>query len=244
MMKRVLSFILSIVMVFSMLPLQSFADELPEVEIIETQAEEPAVETTEVSEEVTEAAEETTEVTEEATEAAEETTEATEETVAQIIARDAAMAYSGTCGENLTWTLDENTLTISGTGDMDDFASHESPWDDYESHIHYVVIEDGVTGIGDYAFYFLQGIKSIELPETVTRIGDDAFYYCENLTAISIPDNVDCIGSGAFSYCRRLLSIAIPDGVTAIESYTFMGCSALTSITIPDSVTQIGAGAF
>ena len=129
--------------------------------------------------------------------------------------------HSGTCGDNLEWTFSGGTLTISGEGAMDDFH----PWDEndystapwYRFDINEIVVEDGVTSIGE-----------------------DAFYDCTSLTSVAIPDRVTSIGECAFSYCTSLESITIPYGVTIIEEYTFSGCFSLTTVTIPDSVTKIG----
>jgi uncharacterized repeat protein (TIGR02543 family) len=82
------------------------------------------------------------------------------------------------------------------------------------------------------------------IPNSVTSIGDAAFSFCNNLTSIIIPDSVTSIGEGAFEYCKNLTSITISDGVTSIGNYAFNGCDSLTSITIPDSVTSIGYSAF
>ena len=87
-------------------------------------------------------------------------------------------------------------------------------------------------------------IKSITIPDGVTSIGDGAFYGCSSLQSIAIPDGVTSIGYGAFYGCSSLQSIAIPDGVTSIKNLAFYGCSSLQSIEIPDGVTSIGDYAF
>ena len=143
----------------------------------------------------------------------------------------------------ITWTLsDDGTLTISGT-DMPDYYSN-APWYFQRKKIKEVVIEDGVTSIGSYAFEYCSGLTSITIPNSVTSIGYRAFEYCSGLTSITIPNSVTSIGSDAFNGCSGLISITIPNSVTSIESSAFSGCSGLTSITIPNSVTSIGDGAF
>ena len=125
--------------------------------------------------------------------------------------------------DNLTWTLyADGKLTISGTGAMKDYNAAENLSPAYmNSDVKKVVIEDGVTSIGELAFY-----------------------KCSSLTNITIPDSVTCIEYAAFHGCSSLSSITIPNSVTSIGIYAFVVCSSLTSITIPDGVTSIGYGAF
>ncbi|MBQ9880306.1 MAG: leucine-rich repeat protein, partial [Clostridia bacterium] len=156
---------------------------------------------------------------------------------------------SGTCGENLTWTLDSaGTLTISGTGAMTDYyGSGEAPWkysNSYNYSVYKVVIEDGVTSIGKYAFSNCWNLRSVAIPGSVTSIRNSAFYYCERLTSVSIPDGVKAIGDSAFSGCSGLTSVAIPESVTIIGDSAFEGCSGLTFVTIPENVKLIGDSAF
>ena len=148
--------------------------------------------------------------------------------------------------DNLTWTLDaDGTLTISGTGAMKnyDYDSNQSPVYN-NSDVKKIVIEDGVTSIGDYAFRGCSSLTSITLPDSVTSIGDCAFVFCVGLSSITLPDSVTSIGDSAFKNCSSLTSITIPDSVTSIGDWTFYKCSSLTSITIPNSVTSIGDSAF
>ena len=92
-----------------------------------------------------------------------------------IIALFSSFALAdGSCGANLTWTLKNGVLTISGTGDMEDWFI-TNPWEDATDDIKKVVIEPGVTSIGDFAFYQCEAMTSIEIPEGVTRIGNHAF---------------------------------------------------------------------
>ena len=157
----------------------------------------------------------------------------------------AAAAICGKCGENVTYTLDsEGTLTISGSGDMEDYDAWDpSPFYD-NSDIKNIIIKKGVTSIGDFAFDYCSSLKSITIPNSVTSIGDVAFSGCSSLTSITIPNSVTSIGDFAFEYCHSLTSITIPNSVTSIGTSAFIFCISLKSITIPDSVTSIGMSAF
>ena len=160
-----------------------------------------------------------------------------------------AATWTKTESDGLTWTLyADGTLTISGTGamkdyDYDDNSDNRSPVCDNQN-ITKVVIEDGVTSIGNYAFFYCTGLTSITIPDSVTSIRDSVFYSCTSLTNITIPDSVTSIGDGMFSNCWHLTSITIPESVTSIGTDAFAGCYDLTSITIPESVTSIGTAAF
>ena len=148
---------------------------------------------------------------------------------------------------NLTWKLyEDGTLNISGKGAMKDYNSDDnpSPASQKKDSVKKVVIEDGVTSIGDSAFSYCSSLTNITIPDSVTSIGDSAFSGCWDLTSITIPDSITTIGESAFSGCSGLTSITIPNSVTSIGAYAFSGCRSLTSITIPDSVTSIGNSSF
>ena len=153
---------------------------------------------------------------------------------------------SGTCGEDLTWTLDsEGTLTISGTGAMTNYYYYSSaPWYSNRSSIVSVVIGDGVTSIGDSAFEGCSSLTSVTIPDSVQSIGGSAFYNCSGLTSVTIPDGVQSIGGSAFYNCSRLTSVTIPDSVQSIGGSAFYSCYGLTSVTIGSGVTSIGERAF
>jgi len=179
-----------------------------------------------------------------------------------LVLVDTAYAASGSCGDKLTWSLsDDGTLTISGKGAMDNYKFDgydymansyytDAPWDAYryyrDSRSYYirsVVIENGVTSIGDRAFYGCANLSSVTIPSSVTSIGEYAFYDCR-LASVTIPSRVTSIGSNAFEECEYLTSVTIPYGVAEIGERTFYNCKALTSVTIPGSVTSIGESAF
>ena len=147
---------------------------------------------------------------------------------------------------NVTWSLNEatGTLTISGIGDMKDYSYSSVPWDNKRDSIKSVVIENGVTSIGNFAFYYCTGLTSVTIPDSVTSIGNYAFYNCTGLKDVYIPDNVTSIGNEAFRGCSGLTSVTIPDSVTSIGYAAFRGCSSLASVTIGNSVKNIGNYAF
>ena len=168
--------------------------------------------------------------------------------VGELISRAEAadVIASGSCGDSVKWTLDsDGVLTIRGSGKMHNYSDYNRvPWDSQRESIHSVVIEQGVTSIGSWAFFDCSSLTSITIPEGVTSIGDYAFSGCSSLTSITIPNCVTSIGSDAFYECSGLASVKIGNGVESIGHAAFTGCSSLTDITIPESVTSIGDLAF
>ena len=176
---------------------------------------------------------------------------------------------NGACGDRLAWTLSTaGILTISGSGDMrnySDSTSNGAPWNTYREQINAVVLEPGITSIGDYAFTKFDNLTDIQIPDSVTSIGEWAFYNCGSLASVKIPACVASIGERAFYKCKGLTradisasnvgnyafynctgltSVTIQDDVHNLGDYAFADGSKLTSISIPTSVTQIGIGAF
>ena len=156
---------------------------------------------------------------------------------------------SGTCGaqgDNLTWTLTcDSVLTISGTGAMVDYSiNNPAPWYSHVLSVKAVVVNEGVTGIGQCAFMDCSGLTSVAISNSVTSIGGGAFARCASLTSVTIPNSVTSIGENAFQSCSSLTSVTIPNSVTIIKGFAFNGCHSLTNIDIPNSVTIIVAGAF
>ena len=158
-------------------------------------------------------------------------------------------ASSGTCGDKLTWSLsDDGTLTISGTGKMKDYGDNYgmsvAPWYVGSSQVKTVIIEDGVTSIGDRAFDGCTKLTRVVIPDSVTSIGYSSFRGCYSLPSVAIPDSVTSIGDSAFAYCKALTGITLSGSVTSIGSCAFQSCDSLTSVTMQSGVTDIGDNAF
>ena len=160
-----------------------------------------------------------------------------------LVSLSAYAEESGTCGTNLKWKLtDEGVLTITGTGEMYNYRGRSRPWSLYR--IKQVIIGDGVTTSGDYAFSGCSSLTSVTIPNSVTTIGEGAFSHCKALASVTIGNSVTTIGVYAFSNCSSLTSVTIPNSVTTIGKEAFYKCSSLKSVTIPNSVTTIWDGAF
>jgi hypothetical protein len=163
-------------------------------------------------------------------------------------------SLQGDFGENnaLQWELsdDGNILSISGIGAIPNFeydydnGVFNRPWENHIKDIKKVNLGQGLTSIGNRAFYWCEALTSVTIPNSVTSIGNNAFSWCEALTSLTIPESITSIGESAFQNCSSLTSITIPESVTSIGDDTFGACSSLTSITIPKSVTSIGDYAF
>jgi len=164
--------------------------------------------------------------------------------VAMLLTAASALAQGGTAGP-LTWNLDNGTLTISGEGAMPDYEIFSDiPWWEYRESIYTIVIEAGVTTIGNVAFIRCSNLTLITIPNSITNIGLYAFRECGNLISITIPDGVITIERGTFLSCLSLTSVTIPNSITTIGAFAFAYCHGLTSVTIPESVTTIGDDAF
>lgn len=162
------------------------------------------------------------------------------------VSYDSNIVASGSCGESAFWKFDnKNVLTIYGTGAMDSYTyNSNAPWYSYTSKITKIVIEDGITHVGDRCFQNYQKATSIILADSITSFGQDSFDNCRGITTIDLPDNLTDMGKSAFSNCQNLTSVEIPASVEVITQSSFEGCTYLTSVTIPDGVTTIGRMAF
>jgi hypothetical protein len=174
----------------------------------------------------------------------------------RIASRALTLALTDEFG-HFTWEVSKSdasstvydVLTISGSGKM----KEGSPWKAYKDQIKTVIFEsvinekgvmEGVTSIGNGAFFGFSSLTSVTIPAGVTSIDDFAFFGCSSLTSVTIPASVKSIGNETFNGCSSLKSVTIPAGVTSIGYMAFIGCSSLTSVTIPASVTSIGNETF
>lgn len=161
---------------------------------------------------------------------------------------------SGTCGADLTWTLDsEGTLTISGTGPMEDFGHYDAPWYEHKDSINQLVIRDGVTSIGNYAFASLRNLTEVTVPDGVTSIGKEAFSMCSGMVDVTIPASVTSIGENAFYLCYRLENVHISDldawlGIHFVSAKSnplaeannlYLNGNPVTEAVVPEGVTEI-----
>jgi len=151
---------------------------------------------------------------------------------------------SATAADRVTATLAGGTLTISGTGAMQDYTGTNAPWYSAASSIMSLVIEQGVTSIGNFAFIFCSNVTDVTIANSVTSIGQQSFDNCRRLTSLTIPNSVISIGVSAFNYCDSLISMTLSNAVTSIGDAAFMNCKGLTSITLPTSISAIGKMAF
>lgn len=147
---------------------------------------------------------------------------------------------SGSCGETVTWEVDDQgLLSIQGEGPMDENV----PWSEYGDIIREVNIGNGVTSIADGAFMLFKTLSAAEIPESVESIGECAFA-SSGIQEIVIPDSTTQIGTYAFSGCKSLTQITLGTGINKISYGLFKGCRSLSEIIIPETVESIGGRAF
>lgn len=172
----------------------------------------------------------------------------------------ASELVSGTCGEKLTWTVDQSTgvLTISGKGNMDNYAyvtkngtladptitfrnGYKPPWYDYKDSITSIVVEEGVTCIGETAFMGLVNVKSMSLPSTLKELRRECFENLSSIEYIDLPDSIVSIGAFAFECCLSLKKIDIPDSVVEMGGAVFLDCRALEEVRLSENISELSA---
>ena len=155
------------------------------------------------------------------------------------VVKDAAVIASGTDTYGTSWYIEEvngeQTLYVYGSGAM--YSGYNPghptpPWYGYRATIDHIVVDSGITSVGNYAFYGLYNAADVVLPDGITTIGNCAFSGCSNLSGITIPESVTSIGNSAFSGCSNLSGVTIPESVTSIGSSVFSGCSNLETIVV------------
>ena len=181
--------------------------------------------------------------------------------------KEVGIIWKGACGSNANYILyNSGKLDISGTGQMYDYSSDSMPWKNFISRITSVVIEDGVTSIGSYAFSGCSNLTSVTIPNSVTSIGSYAFYGCTSLpvtdniryagpylvaavdksqNSYTIKEGTRFIGDKAFENCSGLKSVTIPHTVKSIGEEVFIGCTNLTSVTcLAENIPTTGETTF
>ena len=171
-----------------------------------------------------------------------------------------SVVQSHACGDNLSWALSgDGVLTISGSGPMWNYQNSRPDWFSESESIKTVVIENGVTSIGDHAFSwelrwtnengnsvssygYCQNLRSAVIAETVTSIGDSAFYSCSKLAEIRLPSGLTTLGERVFCWCQSIRELNIPYGVTKLGINTLTG-TGITKLVIPASVTEVALAA-
>lgn len=155
-----------------------------------------------------------------------------------------AAETSGKSGKT-SWNYANGVLTVSGSGVMSDYAyDNLPPWYEYRNDITKVVIGNGVTYIGEAAFYDCSNLKTVNMSNSVKSIGSIAFLECVNLESINLSSGLKTIKHGAFKSCLSLKTIILPDGLETIEYEAFFDCGSLKTIVIPSSVKQMGSSVF
>ena len=182
--------------------------------------------------------------------AAASSTVASSTTVSSLSQNAADLIDSGSCGKNATWELyKDGTLYIKGTGAMQDYnwnynettkiVTTGAPWhDSHSASVKKLVVEDGITSIGNDAFSDCESLVSAELAEGITSIGDGAFTGCYDLEKINIPNSVTSIGYDAFDSCWTLPSLELPSGLSKLES-SAVSFTAIKELTVPHGVKVV-----
>ena len=158
---------------------------------------------------------------------------ASESSSASEAVESAAAVASGSCGEDAQWSLEDGVLYISGSGRMDSYGRASAvPWAQVRDQIELVYFDEGITNVGQYAFYGCGNLKDVLLPDLLDDIGQYSFSLCGHLTSVLIPDGAKTIKGHAFASCDELAEIIIPESVTRIEEYVFFSCTALKSVKV------------
>jgi len=146
----------------------------------------------------------------------------------------AEVVATGSCGDNATWTFtDDGIFRIEGHGRLYDYAFLNQPdYAEYSHLVEKVIISDGITYLGDYAFVGMQKLTDITIPESVLETGEYVFDLCSKLTTLKLPSKISEIKQGMFLNCYGMISIDLPASVTKIDKDAFGACNSLKNITL------------
>lgn len=164
--------------------------------------------------------------------------------VAELAALIESLGISETSGVtgDCEWTLHDGVLTISGEGMTASYGYYDTlPWG---TNIRKVIVQDGVTKIGDYAFLRCGKLEEVVLANSVTAIGDMTFSNCDKLESFTGGSGLESIGHGAFYKCGALGNIDFPDSLKTLGQFTFNCCASLTDVELPDGMTELASSAF
>ncbi len=156
-----------------------------------------------------------------------------------------AADIGGDCGEGVKWSLENGCLIISGKGAMQNYGEFSpAPWAEYEDSILSVRVEEGVTNVGDFAFFQLENAEAASIAGTVEKIGGWAFYGCSGLEVLTLGSGIKEIGESAFELCESLPHVRLPATLETIRAEAFYRCESLLGVTIPASVTLMEPSVF
>ena len=156
----------------------------------------------------------------------------------EAILESDASPTSGKCGDNVTWSFSNGTLTLSGSGETwsyGTYAQETRAFEGLEDSILSVVISNGITTIGDHLFSNCTSMKTVTFPGSMTRIGSGSFSGCSSLQKVTIPSRVTFVSMFAFSYCKTLEEIVLPASLEQIGVAAFAGCESLKKFEVDSS---------
>ncbi len=164
-----------------------------------------------------------------------------------------AEVYSGDCSateeDDVHWVFDTDSgvVYISGHGKMRDWnweTESKDAWRIHKAYMQTVYIENGVTNVGNAAFFSCVTLKYVYLPSTVESIGDYSFKNCKTLVGLNVPQGLNNIGNYAFGDCRAFRYIELPEGLTQIGQGAFKDCVVMKKITLPSTLKTISTNVF
>ena len=156
-----------------------------------------------------------------------------------------AESASGNFG-GIEWSYDEKTyvLDIKGSGEISFESAEAADWYEVRHSVKEINMSEGITKIGNYAFYYMPELTDVDIPDSVTALGDYAFAFCSSLDGVELPAGLTSIGNSCFETCISLKAIFVPSSVTSIGARAFAHCSSLESARIMAKISSIGEWTF